>query len=71
MLEKAKIIILTIIALLAVIVVLQNTEAVETKVLFVSFTMPRAAMLFGAIIVGFAAGVITAGRLTSKAKKEG
>lgn len=52
-------------ALLTVIVVLQNTETVETKLLFFSVSMPRAALLFGALTVGFAAGVLVSNRLVS------
>jgi hypothetical protein len=33
-------------ALFAVIVVLQNTQAVETKLLFLALTLPNAAPLF-------------------------
>lgn len=33
------------------IIVLQNTEAVNTKLLFCTVTMPRAALLFGTMIV--------------------
>jgi uncharacterized integral membrane protein len=60
MLHKLKIIGTAILVLVALVVVLQNTEAVETKLLFVSVTMPRAALLFGTLIVGFALGVICA-----------
>ena len=60
MLHRLKIIGAAILALLVLAVVLQNTEAVETKLLFVSVTMPRAALLFGTSIVGFALGVVCA-----------
>ena len=58
MLDRLRIIGAAILALLVLVVVLQNTEAVETKLLFVSVTMPRAALLFGTLIIGFALGVI-------------
>jgi len=66
--NKLKIIVIAIVALLTLIVVLQNTEAVETKILFLSVTMPRAALLFGTLLVGFLLGVLAAGRLVGKAK---
>jgi uncharacterized integral membrane protein len=49
------------IACFVVIVVFQNTQIVETKLLFFTVTMPNAALLFGTLIIGFAIGVLTAG----------
>jgi uncharacterized integral membrane protein len=68
-LNKLKVIVLALIALLVVVVILQNTQAVETHLLFLTLTMPNAALLFGALIVGFAIGVLTAGRIVSMAKR--
>lgn len=65
-LQKVKIILGAVVALLVIVVVLQNTEAVETKILFTTITMPRAALLFGTLIVGFGLGVLTAGRLLAR-----
>ena len=67
--NKAKIIAAAVVAILMLIIVLQNTEAVETRVLFTSVTMPRAALLFGALVVGFVVGLLTAGRITTKSKE--
>jgi putative membrane protein len=64
-----KVVTIVVIALLAVIVVLQNTQAVETKLLFLTVTLPNAALLFGTLIVGFAIGVLTAGHIVSIAKR--
>ena len=64
--QKARVIVMAIIGLLVIIIVLQNTEAVETKLLFLKLEMPRAALLFGTLIIGFALGVLTAGRLMAK-----
>lgn len=68
MMSKVKILVAALLALLVLIVVLQNTETVETRILFVSIEMPRAALLFGTLVVGFAIGVLTAGRIVSKSK---
>ena len=57
-----------ILAILVLIIVLQNTENVETRILFTTITMPRAALLFGTLVIGFAVGVLTAGRIVSKTK---
>jgi uncharacterized integral membrane protein len=42
---------IAVISLLVVVVVLQNTQAVDTKLLFLTVTMPRAALLFGTLIL--------------------
>jgi len=67
--NKLKLIAIGILALLVVVVVLQNTQPVETKLLFLTLTMPNAALLFGTLIIGFAIGVLTAGHIVSSAKR--
>jgi len=67
--SKLKIVGIVAIVFIVVIVVLQNTQAVETKLLFLTVTMPNAALLFGTLIIGFAIGVLTAGRIMSRAKR--
>ena len=64
-----KVITIAVIVLVTLIVVLQNTQAVETKLLFITLTLPNAALLFGTLIVGFAIGVLTAGHIVSNAKR--
>ena len=66
---KFKVVVLAVIGLLVLIVILQNTEAVETKLLFISISMPRAVLLFGTLLIGFALGVLTAGRISRKPKQ--
>ena len=68
--NKLKIVAIAVITLVVVVVVLQNTQAVETKLLFLTVTMPNAALLFGTLIVGFAIGVLTAGHVVSSAKRD-
>ena len=63
--NKLKLVAIAVISL----VVLQNTQAVETNLLFLTVTMPRAALLFGTLIIGFAIGVLTAGHIVSTAKR--
>jgi putative membrane protein len=67
--NKLKLVGAAAIVLIIVIVVLQNTQPVETKLLFLTVTMPNAALLFGTLIIGFAIGVLTAGYIISVAKK--
>ncbi|MDX1948629.1 MAG: LapA family protein [Pirellulaceae bacterium] len=68
-LNKLKVVAIAAVTLLVLVVVLQNTQAVETHLLFLTLTMPNAALLFGALIVGFAIGVLTAGHLVAIAKR--
>ena len=56
--ERAKLIGLVVLALLGMVIVLQNTEPVETRILFWSITMPRAVLLFGTTMIGFALGTL-------------
>lgn len=51
-----KIAVAVVLVTLVIIVVLQNTEPVETRLLFASVTMPRAALLAGTTAVGFLSG---------------
>ena len=67
--NKLKVVAIAVIAVVAVIVVFQNTQAVETKLLFLTVTLPNAALLFGTLIMGFAIGVLTAGHIVSNAKR--
>ena len=67
--SKLKTVAIAVVALLVMVVVLQNTQAVETKLLFFKVTMPNAALLFGTLIIGFAIGVLTAGHIVSSAKR--
>ena len=55
---KVKIVTLAFCAGLLAIILLQNTAPVETKILFMSFTLPRAALLFLVAFVGFLCGVV-------------
>ena len=68
-LNKLKIIGIAVIVLIVVIVVLQNTQSVETRLLFLTVTMPNAALLFGTLVVGFVIGVLTTGHIVSRAKR--
>ncbi|VGO16779.1 hypothetical protein PDESU_05371 [Pontiella desulfatans] len=56
--------------LLVLIVVFQNTQAVETRFLFVSFTMPRAALLTITFMVGAVAGLLLSFALSKKTPRK-
>ncbi len=54
--------------IIVVVLILQNTQQVETKVLFATIVMPRAVLLFITAALGFAAGVLMALRRPHKPK---
>ncbi|MBN1912260.1 MAG: LapA family protein [Pirellulales bacterium] len=67
--DKLKLVAVAVIVLIVVVVVLQNTQPVQTQLLFFTVTMPNAALLFGTLISGFAIGVLTAGHIVARAKR--
>lgn len=66
---RVKLVFSSILAILVLIIVLQNTEPVETKILFFSITMPRAVFLVGTTLTGFALGVL-ASFIMSRSRRE-
>lgn len=67
--NKLKIVGIAVVVLIVLVVVLQNTQAVETNLLFLTVTMPNAALMFGTLIIGFGIGVMAAGHIVSVAKR--
>ena len=57
--RRAKMIGILVLALFIGIVVLQNTERVQTQILFFTITMPRAVLLFLTALIGFIIGVLS------------
>ena len=64
--SRWKLIAIVIIAVAAIIVVAQNTQVVETRLLFMTVTMPRAILLLITLLVGFVLGMLAAGRMSRK-----
>lgn len=58
--NRLKLITAAILTILLLIVVAQNTEPVETRFLFATLTMPRAALLAITGAIGFAVGLLAA-----------
>jgi len=71
--SRARVIGVAAAAILVIVIVLQNTQAVDTKLLFITITMPRAVLLFVTLLAGFVLGVVAANRFGSKpiAEQEG
>jgi uncharacterized integral membrane protein len=57
--RRAKMIGILVLALFIGIVVLQNTERVQTHIIFFTITMPRAVLLFLTALIGFIIGVLS------------
>jgi uncharacterized integral membrane protein len=55
---KLKVSLAVVLVLLVLIVVFQNREPVETKFLFASITMPRAALLTVTMLIGIAVDML-------------
>ena len=68
--KKVKLIAIVVISVLAFIIFLQNTESVETKILFMKVAMPRAILLISMFLVGFVSGLITTSLLLRKSEKK-
>lgn len=56
----AKIVVAVVLLILAIILVIQNREPVETWILFTSVTMPRALLLVLTTALGFLSGWLLA-----------
>lgn len=55
--KKPKLIIAIVLALLALVVILQNTQTVDTRILFFTVSMPRALLLLCTALLGFGIGL--------------
>lgn len=57
---KAKMIAALLLVAVVFVVVLQNTQPVETRFLFMAETMPRAVLLIITLLIGIAVGILVA-----------
>ncbi|WP_305041816.1 LapA family protein [Geoalkalibacter sp.] len=58
--KQVKVLAATILALLLVVVIVQNAAPVEVRVLFLAFTLPQAVLLFLVGASGFMLGILAA-----------
>ena len=56
--NRFKMISIAILTILGVIIILQNMETVETRLLIFTIPMPRAVLLMVTTLIGFALGVL-------------
>ena len=69
--SRIKLMAILVLAVLAVIVVLQNTQEIETRLLFVTVTMPRAVLLLVTTVIGFVLGVLVSLAVAKKKAGKG
>ena len=70
MLNKIKLFAVFGLLVLMLIVILQNSESVETKFLFATVTMPRAALLALTLLIGHGTGILMALHLIKRQSKK-
>jgi uncharacterized integral membrane protein len=58
--KKAKLVAIVIVSVVALIVVLQNTEVTQARILFWNLPMSRALLLILTFVLGFAIGILVA-----------
>ena len=68
--ERFKLVSIAVLVGLGIIIILQNTQPVETKILFMTITMPRAILLMVTTLIGFALGVLVSFFFRRKDRKE-
>ena len=56
--SKPKLIAISVLTGLVLVIILQNTDSVETHLLFYPITMPLAVLLLGTAMLAFMAGVV-------------
>ncbi len=64
--KKAKLVAIVIVSVVALIVVLQNTEVTPARILFWDLPMSRALLLILTFVLGFIVGVLVAGNFLRK-----
>ena len=67
---NAKKVVIGLCALVLVVIALQNTETVATRLLFWSVSMPRVLLLLLTLAFGFAAGFLISTRRTRSKDKQ-
>lgn len=68
--KKLKVVVAVVAAVVVIIVALQNTQTVETKILFATISMSRALLLFVMLLIGFGVGVVSTYHYLQRPKEE-
>ncbi len=65
LMKRIKLFLIAALVILVTIVGLQNTEMVETRLLFATVAMPRAVLLFVMLAIGFVVGWLAGARFSN------
>ncbi len=68
--KKIKHVVAIVLAVLGIVVILQNTETIQTELLFLKLEMPLAILLFLGVLIGFVLGVMVSLIFSTKRKKK-
>jgi riboflavin transporter FmnP len=68
--KKAKIIIIAVVSILALIIIFQNREVMKTKLLFMTVEMSRALLLILTFGLGFITGLVVSFMVKKTGKAE-
>ena len=58
--KKIKLVAAVALALIGLVIILQNTDEVNTRILWITVTMPRAVLLLVSVSIGFGLGFLAA-----------
>ena len=68
---RVKLFVALVLVAVVLIIIFQNRQPVETKFLFVTLTMPRAALLATTMLIGVGVGMLVALGLSGTISKKG
>jgi len=54
---RTKTILLIITTIILLIIIIQNSESIQTDILFITIIMPRVVLLLVTLLIGFVAGI--------------
>ncbi len=57
--KPIKAVIIVVLILLVFVAIMQNTQVVETKLLLLTFSMPKALLIIITLLIGFVLGAVT------------
>ena len=67
--NQTKLILIGVLIIITLVLIIQNTQPVDTHILFFTITMPGAVLLFLMTLIGFAIGIFTVFHYIGKRKK--
>lgn len=67
--KQLRLVVLVVLTLLIAVLALQNTETVDTRLLFATVSMPRAVLIFTSAAIGFLLGVLASVFWARKSEK--